>query len=828
MHAGQIKSLYCYKLVKLKLIFAMQKQMYTYFIFCALLLSGFTNLHAQNIDSLLSVFKQADPQQKVYVHFDKNYYNPGETIWFKAYIFDGLEHAENTKNFYAELIDETGSVLSRFTGPVAESSAAGSFTLAPNFSRSLIYFRAYTTAMLNSDTAFLFVKPIRVLITTKSKKLIAPPAVSISFLPEGGDMVADIPSVLAFKVTDANGLPVNGKGYIKSADGTKIGDFATVHNGMGWFKIEPKQGQSYTAVWKDAAGKEYNTPLPAVKPKGITLQITEGTESKKFLLQRSESATEDEKALRIIAYMNQQLVYYAKVNLNASTATSGAIPVKQLPTGILTVTVFDKNFKPLAERVTFVNNHDYEFDADAWIPVLNKNKRGLNTLEVQISDTVRSNLSLSVTDADLNVTTPNEDNIVSHLLLTGDLRGKIANPYYYFFSTSDSASIYLDLVMLTNGWRRYKWDSVFAGKPPVAKIRERDYLSIDGKLIGMQTGFSPDTKLTGILQTKDSVKNFIALPVSRKGEVLEEGFVFYDYAKLYFQFNDKKLVFDKSLLQVSNGLYKSPDQLVLNEESRKTGMEIDTNLIAKNIKNASEETKVALMRAKKEKEQVLQEVIVKGKVKSNEQKLDEKYASGMFSGGDSHNFDVMNDPFAVGSQTIFQYLQGKVAGLQINTSGGTPSLTWRGGSPVFYLDEVQTDVSMVQNLNMNDVAYVKVFSPGQVGIISSSGGGAIAIYTKKGGDRPTDDKAKGLSYVQIAGYTQPKQFYSPDYATASALNDLPDLRTTLYWSPYIILDKTKKRAKIQFYNNDITKRFRLVLEGINANDKFVRVEKVIE
>jgi hypothetical protein len=215
-------------------------------------------------------------------------------------------------------------------------------------------------------------------------------------------------------------------------------------------------------------------------------------------------------------------------------------------------------------------------------------------------------------------------------------------------------------------------------------------------------------------------------------------------------------------------------------------------------------------------------------VKSNEQKMDEKYASGMFSGGDSRNFDVMNDPFAAGSQSIFQYLQGKVAGLQINTSGGTPSLSWRGGTPVFYLDEIQTDVSFVQNLNMNDVAYVKVFSPGTTGVISSSGGGAIAIYTKKGGDQTSNDKSKGLDYVQIAGYTPVKQFYSPDYATSSALNDLPDLRTTLYWAPYILLDKTKKRVKIQFYNNDITKRFRVVLEGINSNDKFARVEKVIE
>jgi hypothetical protein len=255
----------------------MQKQMYTYFIFCAVLLSSFLHAGAQNIDSLLGVFKQADPQQKLYIHFDKNYYNPGETIWFKAYIFDGLERAPNPKNFYAELTDEAGNVISRLTAPVAESSAAGSIMLAPNLSKNLLYFRAYTASMLNGDTNFLFVKPIRIVTNAKSIRNKQPAPVSISFLPEGGDMIADILSVLAFKVSDANGLPVNAKGYIKEASGSKIGDFETAHDGMGWFKITPKAGQAYTAVWKDATGKEYNTPLPAVKSQGITLQVSEAT-----------------------------------------------------------------------------------------------------------------------------------------------------------------------------------------------------------------------------------------------------------------------------------------------------------------------------------------------------------------------------------------------------------------------------------------------------------------------------------------------------------------------------------------------------------------------
>jgi len=57
---------------------------------------------------------------------------------------------------------------------------------------------------------------------------------------------------------------------------------------------------------------------------------------------------------------------------------------------------------------------------------------------------------------------------------------------------------------------------------------------------------------------------------------------------------------------------------------------------------------------------------------------------------------------------------------------------------------------------------------------------------------------------------------------------LPDVRTTLYWNPYILTDATNHKVKLEFYNNDISKKLRVVLEGINADGKLARVEKVIE
>ncbi len=39
-------------------------------------------------------------------------------------------------------------------------------------------------------------------------------------------------------------------------------------------------------------------------------------------------------------------------------------------------------------------------------------------------------------------------------------------PSYYFNVVDDSTRYYLDLVMLTNGWRRFKWQDLAAGRLP--------------------------------------------------------------------------------------------------------------------------------------------------------------------------------------------------------------------------------------------------------------------------------------------------------------------------------------------------------------------------
>ena len=173
-------------------------------------------------------------------------------------------------------------------------------------------------------------------------------------------------------------------------------------------------------------------------------------------------------------------------------------------------------------------------------------------------------------------------------------------------------------------------------------------------------------------------------------------------------------------------------------------------------------------------------------------------------------------------------MQGRVAGLQINGTGSNASLQWRGSTPALFLNEMQTDVSQLSSVSVNDVAYIKVLRPPFMGAVGGGAGGAIAVYTKKGGDvKP--EPGKGLNKGIVVGYSTPKEFYSPNYKDLSGSSEVAaDYRTTLYWNPAILTDATRKKVRLEFYNNDITKAFRIVLEGVNEFGKMVRVEKVVQ
>jgi hypothetical protein len=777
---------------------------------------------SQQLDSVLAIAETGFPLEKVYVQTDKSVYAGGETVWFKAYITADHLTAPLCKTLYAELINDKGNVLQRRTLPIVLSGAASDFVLPDSLYDARLYIRAYTQWMLNFDSSLLCVKPLYVVPKKAAPKKNVAAVYSLTLFPEGGDLVEHIESVIAFKAVDQDGTPVAIKGDIVNNLNKKVIAFSTVHDGMGTVVIIPMPGETYKAVWKDKAGKPHETPLPAAKKQGVVIHTALIDNRLHYILQRSEPADEAFLKFTVVAQMRHRMMYAATINLSQKTKVTAPLDTDSVPDGIMQITVFNALMQPVAERLVFVNNNSYSFITDLHMAEQNMNKRARSVLQIDVGGKLLTNVSVAVTDADMNPAGKNEETIFSNLLLTSDLKGMVYNPAYYFSNDADSVKEHLDLVMMTNGWRRFTWQQMMTGQWPVAKYQPDDRLSIQGKIAGLSRTMLYNRSITAILKTKSSQPEYFTIPVNDKGEFLQSGFSFFDTAKLYYQLsNDKdKTITSTGSFSFSNSFVKAP---LLSKEQIASFYQPEKNDTASVTKN----TNIAATRRNEEsvlsKTKVLDEVKIITQKKSLKEKTDDEYTSGFFSGGDSYSFIMEEDPNSQFSPGVLQYLQGKVAGLQISTAGGQ-SATWRGSNTSFFLNEMQADISTLQNINMRDVAMIKVFRPPFMGGTGGGAGGAIAIYTKKG--EITNSSFTGLPSVTVYGYSTIRQFYSPDYSDKNAAPVSKDYRVTLYWNPSIYFDKNMRRITLPFYNSDNGKKLRVIVEGINENGVLTREEKI--
>jgi hypothetical protein len=327
-----------------------------------------------------------------------------------------------------------------------------------------------------------------------------------------------------------------------------------------------------------------------------------------------------------------------------------------------------------------------------------------------------------------------------------------------------------------------------------------------------------------IVANKDSSKKFLFVPVMKDGTFEQKGMYFYDTARIFYSFNGNEKLTDITQVQFENGLLKQVPRKIQYSDTQIPYSFNDSIARSKMMYYLDQQEQLK----KRMASATLQEVIVKSRVKPKEQILEEKYATGLFSGGDGYTFDLMDDPSALGIQDILSYLQGKVAGLIISGTGAQMTMSWRGSTPDLYLNEMTSSLDMVQSTNVRDIAMIKVFRPPFFGSMGGGSGGAIAIYTKKGTDgRKADPNAKGLENTVLGGYSKFKEFYQPQYDNPTEAIET-DIRTTLYWNPYVITNKMNSRVRIQFFNNDFSKKLQVVLEGVNGDGKMTRVVKFLE
>ena len=460
-----------------------------------LLVALFSYADEKNLDKMAfnaAVVNNLFPQERVYLHFDNTAYYLGETMWFKAYVTEGVKDAPSTlsKVLYVELVAPEGYVVETKKYKIDEKGTCnGEFELKPLLLSGYYEVRAYTRYMLNwgKEAVFSRVFPIFDKVNGNNwdfKNMLDRrrgfmyrgewvsselPELDLKFYPEGGHLIEGIETTVAYELRGEDGIAGEDTIYIYAGKNLLQRSVPT-HAGKGTFSLTPKAGVKYHAEVKRGK-KEHKFDLPKIEKEGVSIAVTD--EQQKISIKVSNNL-ESSTALGCAVLHRGELSHYQKYysDNNGKIIT---IDKDSFREGVNRVIVFVDDSLPLAERQFFVMHENIQpGDRETAKLKVTANGKPLHklalkphekfsvTIEREDGKPIEENteLSLSVSDAAGRQQTSYTHNMYSYLLLGSELKGYIPDAARYFDVANKNRAKELDLLMLTNGWTSYDWSKL--------------------------------------------------------------------------------------------------------------------------------------------------------------------------------------------------------------------------------------------------------------------------------------------------------------------------------------------------------------------------------
>lgn len=763
-------------------------------------------------DALLK-FEKDYPQEKVHLIFNKDHYVAGENIWFKSFVFDGYNRSDISTSLFVEMYDRNKKLINKKMIPLLNGEGSGSFSLSKTLQEDVFFIRAYTTWMTNFSEDFNYLQPITVYNPESPKKLQADTeaAWSATVHPEGGTFIEGILTKFAVRLHSQGFAPSEWSGTVTEAGKPDviITQFKGFDQNVGSFNLTAQAGKQYQLTIEDKNGKKQTISLPQAENSGISLHVESTDNAVQYSIQSKNIA--DNQVYTMIGTINNQMVFKAAINKMSGKTFS--IPADKLINGVLQITIFDSNENVVAQRLCFVQPNVLNIKKPSLSPDLNVTERGKNSINIGNNSHYNS-YSVLVTDSSDN-TSEDENSLLSSLWLTGDFSSNIFKPAQYFTKNHNSEA--LDALLISEKYKRFEWKNIISGKYPVIRNKPQSYISYKGKVMS-QGKPAAHADLNLIFKMPDAGMKFHTITTDANGLFSIQNLAFEDSMKFSYQLNTK----DKAAIETTQVYFQPNFSFVplgkALPESRMllTDREIGEKLpekVAKSVENLNSEKFIH------EKITVIEEVKIKADKRNKTQKLNETLSSPMFKSTNEMVFDFVNENNGLGATNILQWLQGRVPGLQISSMGANASATMRGGPVEIFIDEMRTDPSQVSMISVAEIAMVKVIRGAFVGS-SGGGNGAIVIYTRRGGitgSVPDNGQSKTLKDMTLKGYDKEEPFKNDIYDEVEAQSLSKDSRSTLYWNPFL-LNVPKEPTKINFYNNDDAKEFKVLIIGFDEND----------
>ena len=784
-------------------------------------------------------------QEKVYVHFDNTGYFLGETIWFKAYVVKAVNNTQTnmSKTLYVDLLSPEGYVIENKKLKIEDGACRGEFQLPDSLKAGFYEVRAYTRCMMNFGPEVIFSRVFPVFDEPENegdytkremtyRKFTIPvlrekepkrDKINVSFYPEGGNLIKGIESKVAFKATDQQGKSIDINGFIYNSTGEEVAAIKTQHDGMGAFTLF-SDGKKCTA--KVVYNKtETRFDLPKADTSGYVMTAFNLSKSGfRVMIQKSPQLPESD-SLALVLMCRGQILDFRILTIKED-GTMLAFKKTNLPDGICQLTLYDSDGHIRCERLLFVQstlkaNLQVVPDKIHYKPY---EKIGLTIQALsRDSSAIGGVVSLAVRDGEnSNFGNSDNGNIATNLLLSSDLKGYIENPSWYFEESNTERLQGLDLLMLTQGWRRYSWKKMEGLEPFTAKYPIEEGILIDGKvlsLLGKKEKNNIDVHfwmIKGNQSYKGECKtdengdfNFLLdmygvwdLNIQTKNEDKRKEYrillnrVFAPEPRGYTGF-DKEVWLDNSLKipePIPDSTALLLGEIKYTSETSPTNPEGYKEYTLKEVVKTAKRTLTPIQEATR-KASIGYDV---SKIADSHRDIGESEATDIV-----HMLEEENKYFTITPReddSVDYRYKGKLVHFLFN---GTPSeLTTSRKIEDLLGDEVEK-VMIVEDRDI-----VRYYYPQDVTehVI------VMLTFFKNGQQKK---EPIGIRNTTFQGYSESKEFYSPIYRPGIPILD-PDYRRTLYWNPDVVINNEGK-AKVEFYNNASGKSLIISTEGLTKN-----------
>jgi hypothetical protein len=643
---------------------------------------------------------------------------------------------------------------------------------------------------------------------------------AVRFFPESGHLVHQIPTRVAFKAAFADGSSADVAGVVRNQNGDEVARFQSVFEGLGYFEIVPDAAQRYIAVVDLPGNKEVQIDLPSVKQRGLHLTVEPSQIGAAVRLY----STEPRNDLTIIAHQRGTPVW-AALSAEPRFLLEGFIPADRLRSGIIHVTAFDSTGNPIAERLFYHGNTEDTLQVTPLAPerVYRTRSKVQIPLQFEVQGTVAyPSVAIRVTEEAAG--NKQALDITSWLQIGSDLHGSIPNLGRFMYGEGRA---HVDLLMMTHGWRRFKWDDLLNQQiTPLPEASEG--FDVRGRVtLGRNREGVAGSKVVILHRSGDGgVGESIT---DSQGYFTVKDMVFPDSTQITVHADDGGGRFELRIELLDIITPRGGSRYLPNQFSRSM-----IGIYADYMESVRQRLAVDRSYGLEMPAITLAEITV-----TDTRLRDRPIASRLLVDAD-RVIRVQEQPHVAGK--VLDFLARQSVGLQVTQEYDGIRHYWvfrdrsssslfqnefcnnQGCIPLLLIDGMEADWRRDAGLlNATDVDVIEVLRGPNAAIYGSrAAGGVVSIMTRSG----REVERSNLSNISVSGYSHPREFYSPDYGVVSDINRKPDLRSTLYWAPAKAAND-QGVMQIEFWTGDRTGRWVVGVEGIDEYGATVRYQRPI-